>query len=141
MLRIKIYTIGKIKETWLEEGIEEYQKRLKPSVIIEWHLLKTFFQLEQSLSSEASFIALDPNGKSLTSKAFSDWLQKFFIKNGSRLTFVIGGPEGLSKEIKERAQDLISFSPLTFTHQMMRLLFLEQLYRAFEIKKGTPYHK
>jgi 23S rRNA (pseudouridine1915-N3)-methyltransferase len=141
MQQIKIYTIGKVKERWLQEGIQEYTKRLKPSISIEWILAKNTQQLEQLLTHEPRYFSLDPQGKLFTSEAFSLWMEEAFVKGGSRLSLVIGGAEGLSEALKKRSKQLISFSPLTFTHQMFRLLLLEQIYRAFEIKKRSAYHK
>lgn len=137
MRKVKIFTVGKIKEPWLSAALEEYAKRLKPYLAIEWHLAKDSQGLSSLLEKESSYICLDINGAAYSSEAFSDWFQKA----GSRLSFVIGGAEGLSPRIKERAAQLLSLSPLTFTHQMVRLLLVEQLYRALEIEKGSGYHK
>lgn len=141
MHKIKVYTIGKIKESWLEEGIAEYTKRLKPVASFEWILAKNLEQLEHLLESESSFFALDPLGKAFTSESFAKWIETTLVQEGSRLSLVIGGSEGLSDQLRKRAKLLFSLSPLTFTHQMTRLILLEQVYRAFEISKGTAYHK
>ena len=141
MYRIKIFTIGKAKEPWLSEALEEYTDRLKASACIEWVLAKDNAQLVQLVGKEKSFVCLDPHGKLLDSPAFSRELLRLLSEGGSRLSFVIGGAEGIPDSIKSRAAKLFSLSPLTFTHQMTRLILLEQIYRAFEIDKGSPYHK
>lgn len=108
---------------------------------IEWILVKDSKELDLLLEKETHFLSLDPQGKSFSSETFSEEVQRQLIKGGSRLTFVIGGAEGLSASAKARSALLISLSPLTFTHQLTRLILLEQIYRAFEIAKGTGYHK
>ncbi len=141
MFKIKIITTGKTKEAWLKEAIEEYSQRLQATASIEWVLAKNSVQLDEILKKEHSFICLDPMGKAYSSEEFSTFLFHQLIAQGARLTFVIGGPDGLSKATASKAAFLISFSRLTFTHQMIRLLLLEQLYRAVEIEKGSSYHK
>jgi len=141
MYKIKIYTVGKSKESWLNAGLEEYTKRLKTEMTIEWILAKNSLSLDEYLQKESYYLALDPQGLSFSSEAFSALMLKEFIKGGSRIVFVIGGAEGLSKAAKSRAKFLISLSPLTFTHQLTRLVLIEQLYRALEIEKGSSYHK
>ncbi len=141
MIKVKIYTVGKSKETWLQEALEEYSKRLQPVLSIEWILAKTDLQLKQLVSKEANYLCLDPNGKQCSSEEFSTLLMDLVQKRDSRLIFVIGGAEGIPPEIQERALLKISLSRLTFTHQMTRLVLLEQIYRAFEIAKGSGYHK
>ena len=129
MIKIKTYTVGKIKEKWLEEALADYHKRLATSLSLEW-------VIQKELSPPAHYIALDPKGELLDSLAFSA-----LITSKARHTFVIGGAEGLTEAHKQGAQKLISFSPLTFTHQLTRLILAEQLYRAMEISRGSPYHK
>jgi 23S rRNA (pseudouridine1915-N3)-methyltransferase len=141
MFKIKIATIGKMKEPWLKEAIEEYSQRLKSTVSIEWIYAKNSPQLCEILKKEPSILCLDPLGKAYSSEEFSTFIFQQLIATGARLTFVIGGPEGIPEEITNRAAFLLSFSRLTFTHQMIRLLLLEQLYRAIEIEKGSAYHK
>ena len=132
-LKIKIFSPGKTKEPWLQDALAEYEKRLTGSIAIEWD--------HQNFRGEGSYICLDPNGIQQTSPDFSDFLYREFEKQGSRLTFVIGSPSGLPSNIVHRASHSISFSKMTFTHQHIRLLLLEQIYRAFQIHKGTHYHK
>ncbi len=141
MYKLKIFSISKTKEPWLKDAIEEYSRRLQPILSIEWHLLKTDAQLSQLLSKEPSYVALDPTGKTFTSEDFSSWLVSTLFAESSRLSFVIGGAEGLPPEILNNALAKISLSKLTFTHQIARLILIEQIYRAFEIDKGSQYHK
>jgi 23S rRNA (pseudouridine1915-N3)-methyltransferase len=137
MYKLKIFSIGKTKEAWLKEAIEEYSKRLEPILSIQWILAKDDPQLLALLAKESSYIALDPKGKMFTSEEFSTWM----LKQESRLNLVIGGAEGLPPQIADQAQAKISLSKLTFTHQLTRLILVEQIYRAFEIDKGSQYHK
>lgn len=141
MYKCKILTIGKTKESWLNSALLEYTKRLQPTIEITWMLARNESHLEDLISLEKEYIALDPQGLSLTSEKFSHLLIKKLEIGGSRIQFVIGGAEGLSEQTKKRASALVSLSPLTFTHQLTRLVLLEQLYRAFEIERGSPYHK
>lgn len=140
-MKIKIYTIGKVKESWLTAALSEYHKRLKPHFDITWHVAKDDKGLQKGLELEKNFTALDPNGKELSSPEFSSFIYGALEYGGARLTLLIGGDEGLSPELKRRAASLISLSKMTFTHQMTRLILLEQLYRAAEIHRGSPYHK
>ena len=141
MHRLTIYSIGKTKEAWLESALDEYTKRLKPSATISWILAKENKQLEKLVDQEPFLACLDPAGDLMTSEKFSTWLNNSLVTAGARLAFVIGGATGLSKQLRQKASCLISLSPLTFTHQITRLVLLEQLYRAFEIQKGSAYHK
>ncbi|MCB1107387.1 MAG: 23S rRNA (pseudouridine(1915)-N(3))-methyltransferase RlmH [Chlamydiia bacterium] len=131
-LKIKIFSPGKTKEKWLQEGLAEYEKRLG-GIEIEWDY--------KTLPQKAPFICLDPRGKSYSSTTFSEFLYKEFEKEGSRLTFVIGDADGLPSHLLEKASHVITLSKLTFTHQLARLILLEQIYRATQIYHNTPYHK
>ncbi len=141
MLKATIYIVGKAgKEIWIEKGVAEYQRRLSSSLEFETSWLKNDASLISAFKKEKIVLALDPKGKQLCSEGFATLLEKKFQEGGSRLAFAIGGAEGLPKKLRDEAS-LISLSSLTFTHQMARLILAEQLYRAFEILKGTPYHK
>ena len=129
-------TIGKLREKWLASALEEYKRRLKGSVDIDWLLLKSEGELN-AWGENHSFVALDSNGTLLTSEAFSEKL----FQLGLRINFLIGGANGLSKNLLQKALFVWSLSPLTFTHQMTRLILVEQLYRGIEIEKGSKYHK
>lgn len=136
MFKVKVLTIGRCKEKWLSEALSEYEKRLRGKLSIEWVLAKDNAQLTEWAIQE-SYIALDPKGELLTSEAWSEKMMKL----GLRLVFVIGGAEGLTPELLKKAQFKWSLSPLTFTHQITRLILTEQLYRATEIERGSQYHK
>ena len=140
MIRIKLMSVGKTKEAWLEEAIEEYQKRLSGQVNFEFLWYKDDQLLSDAIVKEKGVVLLDPEGKSFDSLAFADFMFRQVEKGGSRLVFAIGGAEGFSGTFK-KAYPLISLSKLTFTHQMTRLILIEQIFRAFEIQKGTGYHK
>ena len=135
MLKIKIFSPGKTKESWLIAALSEYEKRLSKELSIEW--IPSF----EGLKRVPRFICLDPQGTMFSSPEFSKFLYHHFEKEGARLHFVIGESEGIPQEILSKASHKISFSKLTFTHQMARLILLEQLYRAVQIEKGTAYHK
>ena len=136
MFKVKVLTIGKCREPWLSAALAEYEKRLEGRVAIEWLLAKGVQQLAE-WARQTPYIALDLKGRLLSSE---EWHQKMGAL-GSRLTFVIGDASGLSPLILDGAQFRWSLSPLTFTHQMTRLILLEQLYRASEIERGSRYHK
>jgi 23S rRNA (pseudouridine1915-N3)-methyltransferase len=141
MFKIKIFTIGKTKETWLQQAAEEYHKRIKNTIQVEWVLCKNDEQLVSMIEKESSWISLDPKGSLLSSEEFSTFLFSELEEEGSRLNLVIGGAEGLAPGIRKKSKSLISLSKMTFTHQITRLILLEQIYRALEIRKGSGYHK
>jgi 23S rRNA (pseudouridine1915-N3)-methyltransferase len=140
MYKLRIYSVGKTKEDWLESAIAEYMKRLQQVAPIEFILAKNDDQLVSLVEKEEAIICLDPEGQMMDSEKFSSFLIKQLETNGSRLAFVIGGPEGLPAALKKK-YPLLSFSPMTFTHQIIRLILVEQIYRAMEINKGSRYHK
>lgn len=139
MFEIKIVTIGRIKDHWLKIAIKEYQKRM--NVNVKWILAKNDDQLIKISQKDKNFICLNVNGKQLSSIQFSKLLINLLEKQKCKITFVIGGAEGIPKKILSMATLIISFSKFTFTHQITRLILLEQLYRCFEIYKGSNYHK
>lgn len=140
MIKIKIISVGKTHEPWLEEGLKMYATRMTPWAQFDFIWLKDMTQMEKALLSEKHVIILDPHGVSFDSLGFTDWFFRQVEKSGSRLTFAIGPAEGFSESAKKLGQ-LISLSRLTFTHQLVRLILMEQIFRAFEIMKGTQYHK
>jgi 23S rRNA (pseudouridine1915-N3)-methyltransferase len=140
MLKLKILSIGKTKEKWLDEAFNEYVKRLQPSVQIQCSWAKDDAQLIEWAQKESVYLGLDPTGRLFTSEELAQFLSQQWEKGGSRLTLIIGGPEGLPPAIKQKGM-LVSLSPLTFTHQMTRLILIEQIYRTVEIQKGSHYHK
>lgn len=140
MIKLKILSVGKTKEKWLNEAFNEYLKRLTASVQVDSLWAKDDDQLVEWAQKESSYISLDPTGRLFTSEQLAHFLIQQWEKKGSRLTLIIGGAEGLPTEIKQRGT-LISLSPLTFTHQITRLVLIEQIYRTIEIQKGSQYHK
>ena len=158
-MKIRIVAVGKLKEKYLREGVAEYEKRLAPFASVE--LLETRedymaenpseAQRQQTLAKEGErllrlvpersfLIVLDVKGKLLSSEALAKELASLALQGQSDLTFLIGGAFGLSPAVRDRADLRISFSPMTFTHQMVRLLLYEQIYRAFKINRGEKYH-
>ncbi len=139
--RCRIIAIGKIRKSWIKDGIKIYKKRLPNLTILELRdsdINKESNNILSSLRDGELLIALSEEGKNLNSLDFSNYLQKL---GSQRLVFVIGGADGLSPKIKSTAHFCFSLSPLTFTHEMARLLLLEQLYRASAIAQGSPYHR
>lgn len=139
-MKITVYSVGKTKEPWLEAACEEYVKRLTPYTAISFEWAKDDDQLIKLTSKERLLLCLDPGGKQYTSEEFSSLITQMMEKGGARLGIVIGGPEGLPPKLREERW-LLSLSKMTFTHQCVRLIILEQIYRAFEIARGSPYHK
>jgi 23S rRNA (pseudouridine1915-N3)-methyltransferase len=140
MFKILIYSIGKTKESWIEDALTLYLTRLKFQCSFEFIFAKDDQQLLALASKKNKAICLDSSGPSLSSVEFSVFLMQKLEEGGSEIAFIIGGANGLPKELKDQFP-LLSFSKMTFTHQMMRILLVEQIYRALEITKGTSYHK
>ena len=140
MIRIKILSVGKTKESWLDEAVSEYLKRLQGTILFDFVWVKDDSQLLVNAEKEDHLIGLDPAGISMTSEQFSEFFAQQALISGARFAFVIGGPEGLPASLKKKIP-LISLSAMTFTHQIARLILLEQVYRATEIQKGSKYHK
>jgi 23S rRNA (pseudouridine1915-N3)-methyltransferase len=154
-MKIKLITIGKTDESYLKDGIDKYLKRLKHYVSFELIIIndvkvgkKTNVTLQKELEEKEILskvdvndylILLDENGEEYNSVDFSKFLQKR-MNSGNDIVFVIGGPFGFSNRMYERANAKVGLSKLTFSHQMVRLFFVEQLYRAFTILKGEKYH-
>jgi 23S rRNA (pseudouridine1915-N3)-methyltransferase len=107
---------------------------------VQEHKIKEGKKIIQTVSNDDYIVLLDEKGKELRTVEFSDWMGKTFMISVKRIVFIIGGPWGFSDEVYARADFMISLSKMTFPHQLVRLLFLEQLYRAFTIIRGEPYH-
>lgn len=137
---MKVFYLSQSRLEWIEEGILDYEKRLKTKLKVCWYCYKDEKQLLKGLSKEKYCICLDEKGKIFDSEAFSRYLFKNFEKAGSRMCVVIGAADGLPKALREK-YPLLSLSPMTFPHHFVRLFFIEQVYRAFEIEKGSAYHK
>jgi len=144
-MKIKIVTVGKLKEKYLKDGIAEYSKRISRFAAVDSENEK-ILNLEgnrilSKIGDREFVVVLAIEGKTLSSEEFSKQLEQASINGFSTLTFVIGGSLGLSNEVKKRANLSVSFGRLTLPHQLMRLVLVEQIYRAFTIQKGSPYHK
>jgi len=141
MLKVKVFTVGKNKDKWIKDCIIEYEKRLSNTMLFEWLFFKNIVQLESSVINEKLFICLDVSGDEYNSFKFAEAIFELFERNCSRLAFVIGDANGLSEKLKKNSICNISLSKLTFTHQMSRIILLEQLYRADQINKNTKYQR
>lgn len=159
-MKIRILVVGKLKEDYWRAAIQEYQKRLKPYAEIEIEEVNDLPCPEKSSSKEEELIkekegefllhkwngqgwpiALDIKGKNYDSLQFSDFLVKSLERGRSSVAFFIGGSLGLGNNVLNAARERVSFSPLTFPHQLCRVILLEQLYRSFRILNHEPYHK
>ena len=143
---IKIVCVGKVKEKYLQDAIADYMKRLskyhKVNIVEleDSNMEEESIRILRNIESKDYVITLDINGNSLSSVELADKIDKQFISNSS-ITFVIGGSDGLDKSVKERADYSLSFSRLTFPHQLFRVILLEQIYRSFKILNNETYHK
>lgn len=160
LMKIKIITVGKLKEKYLVQGINEYLKRLQsyakvemievsdekaPENLSEAEMLqvksKEGERILAKISDNEYVFVLAINGKQFSSEEFSKEIEQLGINGKSQLTFVIGGSLGLSDDVVKRSQKQLSFGKLTYPHQLMRLVLVEQIYRGFRIMRGEPYHK
>ncbi len=159
-MKIKVVTVGKLKEKYLKDGISEYSKRISRFAKLEMIELADEKTPDKASESENQkileiegqrilskvgdrdfVIVLAIEGKTFSSEEFSKQLAEASIKGFSTLTFIIGGSLGLAQDVKNRANLSVSFGLLTLPHQLMRLVLVEQIYRAFTIQQGSPYHK
>lgn len=155
-MKIELVVVGKTSIGYLKQGIEEYIKRLKHYVPFEIRYIddikntKNISEDQQkqiegtkilSLLEKYDYVVLlDEHGKEYTSIEYSKYIQKRMLSGAKKVIFVIGGPYGFSQDVYSRANDKISFSKMTFNHEMIRLIFTEQLYRAYTIINHEPYH-
>lgn len=155
-MRIKLLTVGKTTNFHLVKLQDEYQNRLKfyipyeletipelkntKSLSVSEQLEKEADLILKQLDSTDEVILLDEKGKQYTSVGFSEFISKKMLSSIKRMVFVVGGPYGFSERVYKRANGLVSLSTMTFSHQMIRLIFVEQLYRGMTIIKGEPYH-
>ena len=143
---IKIICIGKLKEQYLKEGINDYYNRINKYHKIEIielpdsNIDKEKELILKNINTKDYIITLDIEGNNLSSKELADKLDKTFITN-SNITFIIGGSDGLHPEIKKLSNYSLSFSKLTYPHGLFRLILLEQIYRSFKILNNESYHK
>lgn len=139
MIKITIISTGRFKEAWLKSAIEEYEKRIQSHILIEWVLYKNEEALYAAARLEPRLVALSPCGKELDSERFSKEIFARLTQGGSRMTLLIGGASGIPKDLLDTVPSY-SLSKLTWSHQTVRLLLVEQLYRAYTLEKGLPYH-
>lgn len=158
-MKITIIQIGKTKQSYFQQSEAEYLKRLQPHAQLNIVTLKEAsapydqnestrnlakqkeaLDLLKHLPKDTFLIALDEHGKTFSSQAFSQLILKNRDFEGANITFIIGGPFGLADQIVKKAHLKLSFSPMTFTHEMIRTILLEQIYRAFTIITGKKYH-
>jgi len=159
-MKITVVTVGKIKEVYLKDAISEYAKRLskyckldiievadektpeQASWLVEENIRsKEAERILKNIKEDAFVITLEIHGKQLSSEELADRIETLGVKGTSHITFVIGGSIGLGKEVLQRSNYALSFSKMTFPHQLMRVILLEQLYRSYRIINGEPYHK
>lgn len=146
-MRITVIAVGKLKDKFLVDGVVEYVKRLRHFIKLEIREIsecRTIVEEGQRLLSQVPkdswLCVLDVAGVTLTSEGFAQKLADLNLRGISNITFIIGGAFGLSDEVRSAADFRLSLSPMTFTHQMTRLILVEQIYRAFKINRGEPYH-
>ena len=155
-MKIVLLAIGKTKEQYLIEGISQYQKRLNhytqfelleiPNIknannLSDFELLRKEGELIfQQLQPSDHLVLLDDKGKDFTSSKFAEKLQAWMLSSKKRLVFVVGGAYGFSEQVYQRGNEKLSLSKMTFSHQMVRLFFVEQIYRGYTILNNEPYH-
>ncbi|MFC3041085.1 23S rRNA (pseudouridine(1915)-N(3))-methyltransferase RlmH [Virgibacillus xinjiangensis] len=159
-MKISIIAVGKLKEKYLKQGIQEYVKRLQayanmeivevadekaPETMSEAEMLevkrKEGERILKAVHPDAYVVTLEIEGKMYTSEQLAAKMDELATYGKSKLTFIIGGSLGISKDVQQRSDLALSFSKMTFPHQLMRLVLLEQIYRGFRINRGEPYHK
>lgn len=155
-MKIEIITISKSKFSYIDEAQKDYLKRLKAYATVDIIVIKETpikkggeelikdqegKKMIEKLKEGYTKIALDSTGQQYTSIEFSKWIEKLKDFDGGKIQFIIGGPLGLSGEVFAHVDSTISFSKMTMTHQLIKVILLEQVYRAFEILKGSGYHK
>lgn len=159
-MKISIITVGKIKEKFLKDAIAEYSKRLgkyckleiievadektpdnASEVVEDLIRAKEGERILKQVKEDSFVITLEINGKQLTSEELAHKIDSLGIQGQSHLTFIIGGSIGLGKDVLARSNYALSFSKMTFPHQLMRVILLEQIYRSYRIIHGEPYHK
>ena len=146
-MNITILCVGKLKEKYWTEASAEYRKRLSRYCTITVEELKEENpeaegqNILKRLKKDTFVITLEIQGKALSSEELSSKLQELALEGKSDITFVIGGSDGLSEDVSKRSDFRLSFSRMTFPHQMIRIFLLEQIYRSFKIMKGETYHK
>jgi len=155
-MKITFLVTGKNKDTYLTEGIKEYIKRMKKYISFEFKEIpgikstkkysteeikqKEGEALLKQIPDNAYLVLLDERGKQMSSEDFAMWLKKSMIQSTQNMIFAVGGAYGFSEKVYKKASAQLSLSTMTFSHQIIRLMFMEQIYRAFTIIHGEPYH-
>lgn len=147
MIRIDVFAIGKLKEKFWKDACAEYLKRLEGYAKVEVRELadstpqKEAEALMTALPKSGPIVLLDIKGRETSSEMLASKLETFALEGDSRISFIIGGSDGVTNEIKARSTERISFGPITLPHNLARVVLLEQIYRAFKIIRKEPYHK
>ncbi len=156
MVKIKVIAVGKDKDAWISAGCAHYIKLLKRFAAVEiimvpsakatssltpGQIRKQEAERISKVMSKGFNVALTDRGAKMDTDAFAKWLEKKIDSSGASINFIVGGAHGLHSSVLSRAGEVVSLSPLTFSHQLVRLVLLEQIYRAFSIRHGTDYHK
>jgi 23S rRNA (pseudouridine1915-N3)-methyltransferase len=139
-MKIFLINTGKTKLSYLREGIQIFEKRIRRYIPFESSEIAEGRSLVKYIDKSDYSVLIDERGRQFSSLDFADYIQKIMNRGLSAVYFFTGGADGFSEEVYERADELISLSKMTFTHEMARLIFVEQLYRALTILKGEPYH-
>lgn len=146
-MKINLVTIGKLKEKFLIEGVEEYLRRIKNFAKVDVREISECRTVDEEgkklltqVPRDSFLIVLDVAGVELTSEQLAEKISALTLRGVSDITFLIGGAFGLSDKVRQAANFRLSLSKMTFTHQMARLIIVEQIYRAFKINRGEPYH-
>lgn len=145
-MHVTIAAIGKLKDPALKSLYDEYKKRIEWKITLHEFEAKASIQQEgvillDAISPSAFLITLDENGENLKSEKFAAHIKDIQLYHQGKLGFIIGGANGLSKEVKEKSQKSLSFGSMTWPHLLVRVMLIEQLYRAQQILKGHPYHR
>lgn len=159
MVNINIICVGKLKEKYLKEAVSEYSKRLSKYCNLSFTEIpderlpvkinentinevksKEGYKILNTIKKDSYILILDLKGKQFTSEEFSDKLENITVRGYSNITFIIGGTLGISQKVLKESNELISFSKMTFPHQLIRVFLLEQLFRAFKISNNETYH-
>lgn len=155
-MEILLLTVGKTTRQYVKDGIDDFSSRLKryiPFSIVSLPDIKSSKALSEAMQKEKEgeailaflntsdyAVVLDEHGREYTSVEFADFIRKIMLSGRKRLVFIVGGPYGFSDKVYDRADSKISLSKMTFTHEMVRMFFTEQVYRAMTILRGEPYH-
>lgn len=159
-MKVEIIAVGKVREKYIKQGIAQFKKRLQPYCTLVLtdvrdehapdHLSKKELErvkqtegerILQRIHPNAYVIALDVKGTPYSSEELAKRMEQISFQGKNNITFIIGGANGLSKNVLNRANETISFSKMTFPHQLMKLILLEQVYRSYKIQRNEPYHK